>query len=152
MTEENNEPCWFCTDNRGPENAPPGGWLHDDGVWRAWHVLPGWGPAGSVIVESHRHFLDFGDMRPDEAASFTELLGQLFPAIKRATGAERVYVWSTMDRYPHFHMWLLPWRNDQPNRGPRYLVASVYGPDACTAEEVDRTVTALRNGLAVTTA
>lgn len=150
MTETSNEPCWFCADNRGAENQPPGGWLYDDGGWRAWHVLPGWGPAGSVIVESQRHFLDFGDMDADEAGAYTGLLGQLFPAIKRAVGAERVYVWATMDRYPHFHTWLLPWWIDSPNRGPRHLVSSVYGPDACAADEVDRTVAALQNGLAGT--
>lgn len=136
--------CWFCRSDRGAD-APPGGWLVDDGTWRAWHVHPGWGPAGTVIVESHRHFLDFGDIDAAEAATFPAVLGALFPAIKRVTGADRVYVWATMDRHPHMHVWLVPWREDLPSRGPRYLVGALVDdvPD-CDVGEVEATVGRLR--------
>ncbi len=30
-----------------------------------------------------------------------------------------------MDRYPHFHLWLVPWPADATTRGPRYLVDAV---------------------------
>ena len=37
------------------------------------------------------------------------------------TGAARGYVWATMDRHPHLHVWVVPWWEDSELRGPRYL-------------------------------
>lgn len=146
MSSESTKECWFCRDDRGAE-APPGGWIHRDARWSAWHGLAGWGPPGTVILESRRHFLDFAAMDPSEARTFAPLLGRLVTAIKYAVGAQRVYTWSTMDAYPHLHVWLIPWWRDSRARGPRYLLDSLDS-GRCTSDEAVGTATRLRDHLA----
>ena len=54
-----------------------------------------------------------------------------------------------MDRYPHFHLWLVPWPADAATRGPRYLVDSVFHlePDeAATLATAERLRVALDSG------
>ncbi|MGB7052953.1 MAG: hypothetical protein WBG41_15425 [Acidimicrobiales bacterium] len=54
--------------------------------------------AGTVIVQARRHLLDFGEMTPAETADFGSLLHRLVPAVKAATGVERVYYLALMER------------------------------------------------------
>jgi diadenosine tetraphosphate (Ap4A) HIT family hydrolase len=68
--------------------------------------------AGTVIVEARRHLLDFGDMTPAESAELGPLLHRLVPAVKAATGVERVYFLALMERAAHFHLWLVPKKNE----------------------------------------
>jgi diadenosine tetraphosphate (Ap4A) HIT family hydrolase len=77
--------------------------------------------AGTVIVEARRHLLDFGDMTPAESAELGPLLHRLIPAIKAATGVERVYYLAVMERAPHFHLWLVPKKDEGELRGAAYL-------------------------------
>src|SRR5450432_3886944 len=53
--------------------------------------------AGTVIVEARRHLLDFGEMTPTESAELGSLLHRLVPAVKAATGVERVYFLALME-------------------------------------------------------
>jgi len=48
---------------------PPGGHLIDDGMWRVGHGPTPYWPAGTLLIESHRHFLDYADFEPAEAAT-----------------------------------------------------------------------------------
>jgi diadenosine tetraphosphate (Ap4A) HIT family hydrolase len=77
--------------------------------------------AGTVIVEARRHLLDFGDMTPAESAELGSILHRLVPAIKAATDVERVYYLAVMERAPHFHLWLVPKKNEGGLRGVEYL-------------------------------
>jgi diadenosine tetraphosphate (Ap4A) HIT family hydrolase len=77
--------------------------------------------AGTVIVEARRHLLDFGDMTPAESAELGPILHRIIPAIKAATGVERVYYLAVMERAPHFHPWLVPRRIEAELRGAAYL-------------------------------
>jgi len=74
-----------------------------------------------VIVEARRHLLDFGEMAPTESAELGSILHQLVPPIKAATGLQRVYCLAVMERAPHFHLWLVPKRNEGELRGVAYL-------------------------------
>jgi len=47
--------------------------------------------AGTVIVESRTHLLDFGEMTSAESAELGSILKRLVPALKIATGAHRIY-------------------------------------------------------------
>jgi hypothetical protein len=123
-TMETAEPCWFCRTERG-DQTPPGGWIYDDGTWRAGHIPEGWAPAGTVATAT----------------------GTIIAAIKEVTNADRVYLWSTMARHPHLHVWLLPWWQDAPKEGPGYLAAmSELNP--CTHAEAESTARQLRAALA----
>jgi len=77
--------------------------------------------AGTVIVEARRHLLDFGEMTPTESAELGSVLHRIVPAIKAATGVQRVYFLAVMERAPHFHLWLVPKRDEGELRGAAYL-------------------------------
>jgi diadenosine tetraphosphate (Ap4A) HIT family hydrolase len=77
--------------------------------------------AGTVIVEARRHLLDFGEMNPDELTEFGSIVHRLVPAVKAATGVQRVYLLALMERAPHFHLWLVPKMNEGELRGVEYL-------------------------------
>ena len=139
--------CWFCDDHRGAD-TPPGGWLMTDDGWRAGHVPSGWGPVGTVVLESVDHHESFADLPDEMALAFPRLLGRTQDAVCAVTGAARAYVWATMDRHPHLHVWVVPWPEGHALRGPRYL-ADVLSfadgvPDQAAAE---RTAGALRERL-----
>jgi diadenosine tetraphosphate (Ap4A) HIT family hydrolase len=74
-----------------------------------------------VIVEARRHLLDFGEMTPTESAELGSVLRRLVPAVKAATGVERVYFLALMERVAHFHLWLVPKNNEGELRGVDYL-------------------------------
>src|SRR5580658_2359128 len=77
--------------------------------------------AGTVIVEARRHLLDFGDMTLTESAELGPLLHRLVPAVKAATGVERVYFLALMERVAHFHLWLVPKKDEGDLRGLEYM-------------------------------
>jgi diadenosine tetraphosphate (Ap4A) HIT family hydrolase len=84
--------------------------------------------AGAVIVEARRHLLDFGEMTPAESAELGSILNRLVPAIKAAAGVQRVYFLALMERAPHFHLWLVPKKNEGPAGSglPGAVAASYY--------------------------
>jgi hypothetical protein len=53
-------------------------------------------------------------------AQLGSILNRLVPAIKAATGVQRVYFLAVMERAPHFHLWLVP-KNERELRGVAYL-------------------------------
>jgi diadenosine tetraphosphate (Ap4A) HIT family hydrolase len=60
-------------------------------------------------------------MTPDESTPFGPLLHRLVPAVKAATGVERVYYLALMERVDHFHIWLIPKKDEGDLRGPAYI-------------------------------
>jgi diadenosine tetraphosphate (Ap4A) HIT family hydrolase len=60
-------------------------------------------------------------MTPAESAELGSVLHRLIPAIKAATGVQRVYYLAVMERAPHFHLWLVPKKNEGELRGADYL-------------------------------
>jgi diadenosine tetraphosphate (Ap4A) HIT family hydrolase len=116
--------CWFCDDTvRGDQ--PPGGWLLEDDTWRAGAAPASYAPPGTLILEAKRHVADQAGFDGTERATVAAVTGRLLNAVRTATGCDRVYQWATMDAYPHFHLWLVPWSEQAATRGPRYLVEAV---------------------------
>jgi diadenosine tetraphosphate (Ap4A) HIT family hydrolase len=60
-------------------------------------------------------------MTPTESAELGSVLHRLVPAVKAATGVQRVYFLALMERAPHFHLWLVPKKNEGELRGVEYL-------------------------------
>src|ERR1700677_1747374 len=77
--------------------------------------------AGTVILEARRHLLDFAEMTPAELAEVGSILNKLVPAIKADTGVQRVYYLAVMEHSPHFHLWLVPKKNEGELLGAAYL-------------------------------
>lgn len=99
----------------------PGGYIVEGEHFLAEHGPLQESGAGTVIVEARRHLLDFGEMAPAELAELGAVLSRLVPAIKTATGVQRVYFLAVMERAPHFHLWLVPKKNGGELRGVAYL-------------------------------
>jgi len=139
--------CWFC-DDAGRTDQPPGGWLLEDETWRAGAAPASYGVPGTVILETRRHVADQSGFDEAERSSLAAVTGRLITALRQATGCDRVYQWATMDRYPHFHLWLVPWSATAATRGPRYLVEAVVGiepDDEATIAAARRLQAALGN-------
>ena len=60
-------------------------------------------------------------MTPAELAEVGSVLNRLVPAIKAATGVQRVYFLALMERAPHFHLWLVPKKDEGALRGVAYM-------------------------------
>jgi diadenosine tetraphosphate (Ap4A) HIT family hydrolase len=133
------DPCWFC-DDTARTDRPPGGWLLEDDTWRAGAAPASYAVPGTVILEARRHVADQSGFDPTERDSLAEVTGRLLMAVRAATGCDRVYQWATMDAYPHFHLWLVPWWADSATRGPRYLVDSVVDREPDDAGTLAATV------------
>ena len=99
----------------------PGGYIVEGEHFFVEHAPLQESSAGTVIFEARRHLLDFGDMTPAELAEFGSTIHRLIPAIKAATGVQRVYYLAVMERAPHFHLWLVPKRDEGELRGVDYL-------------------------------
>jgi diadenosine tetraphosphate (Ap4A) HIT family hydrolase len=99
----------------------PGGYVVEGEHFLAEHAPLQESSAGTVIVEARRHLLDFGEMTPAESAELGSVLHRLVPAIKAVTAVQRVYYLAVMERAPHFHLWLVPKKDEGELRGVAYL-------------------------------
>jgi diadenosine tetraphosphate (Ap4A) HIT family hydrolase len=99
----------------------PGGYIVEREHFLAEHAPLQESSAGTVILEARRHLLDFGDMTPAELSEVGLILNKLIPAIKAANDVQRVYYLAVMERAPHFHLWLVPKKDEGELRGAAYL-------------------------------
>src|SRR6202042_2406470 len=99
----------------------PGGYVVEGEHFLAEHAPLQSSSAGTVIVEARRHLLDFGEMTPAESGELGSVLHRLVPAVKAATGVQRVYFLALMERAPHFHLWLVPKKDEGELPGVDYL-------------------------------
>jgi diadenosine tetraphosphate (Ap4A) HIT family hydrolase len=120
--------CHICRKQDGLKtgsallDAPsPGGYVVEDEHFVAEHAPLQESSAGTIIVEARRHLLDFGEMTQPESAELGAVLHRLVPAIKAATGVQRVYYLAVMEHSPHFHLWLVPKKNMGNLMGVDYL-------------------------------
>jgi diadenosine tetraphosphate (Ap4A) HIT family hydrolase len=90
--------CNICRQQDGVKtgsellDAPrPSGYIVEDEYFLAEHAPLKSSSAGTVIVMARRHLLDFAEMTPTESAELGSVLHRLVPAVKAATGVERIY-------------------------------------------------------------
>jgi diadenosine tetraphosphate (Ap4A) HIT family hydrolase len=97
----------------------PSGWLYEDREW-AVGVLPGTGVPGWVTIMSRRHANGIVELRDKELTSLGPTLARVAKAVYSVTQAEKVYFASFGERYPHFHVLVMPRGAEIPvdKRGP----------------------------------
>lgn len=139
--EQTPEHCWFCHDDVRVDK-PAGGWLYDDGTWRIGHAPASYAIAGTLIMEARRHVADQATMNDTEQASLARVTGMAIAAMREVLGCDRVYQWSTMAAYLHYHVWLLPWWKTSAEHGPAYLQATIE--TGCPPEKAEQTAAGLR--------
>jgi len=135
--------CIICRKHDGLEIVPPGCYIYEDEYWMVCHADVKWGPLGTLFIESRRHFLDYSEMTPEEAASLGGLLKQVYQALREHTDAERIYQLSTMEGQPHLHMWVVPRRKDVPEKGLKFLSRD----DTCDEKDAIALVEKLRQAI-----
>ncbi|MEE4542482.1 hypothetical protein V2S66_10965 [Streptomyces sp. V4-01] len=123
--------------------VPPGGHLVDDGMWRVGHGPTPYWPAGTLLIESRRHFLDYADFEPGEAAAIGPLIQRFTNPLKLATGASRIHIFSCMEGTGHFHLWMVP-RTEGHTAGRTFIGSPGY----CTPVEAEHVVNQVRKTLA----
>jgi diadenosine tetraphosphate (Ap4A) HIT family hydrolase len=123
------------------DSGRPGGYIVEGEHFVAEHAPTQESSAGTVIFEARRHLLDFGEMTPPELAEFGSVLHRLVPAIRAVTGVQRVYYLAVMERAPHFHLWLVPKKDEGDLRGVAYLaqqppLTTTYDDAAAMAQKI----------------
>ena len=113
--------CLICDKHDGVGYHPPGGFIFRGAYFSICHAPLEAGPAGTLFIESNRHFLDYSEMTPAELSAFGPLIGKVVKYLKEATQAERIYQVTMIDGIPHFHTWLVPRRSSDTTRGIRFL-------------------------------
>jgi diadenosine tetraphosphate (Ap4A) HIT family hydrolase len=103
------------------DSPRPGGYIVEREHFLAEHAPVQESSTGTVIVMARRHLLDFGEMTTSDSAELGSILHRLVPAIKAATGVERVYYLALMEKVAHFHLWLVPKKDEGELRGVDYL-------------------------------
>jgi diadenosine tetraphosphate (Ap4A) HIT family hydrolase len=143
--------CNICRQQDGDKtgspllDAPrPDGYILEDEHYLVEHAPLQAAGAGTVIIQARRHLLDFGEMTPDETTDFGSLMHRLVPAVKAATGVERVYYLAVTERAPHFHLWLIPRKNVGELRGAAYI--SEQPPLTSTFSEAEAMAQKIRDG------
>ena len=135
--------CLVCEKHAGKGDPPPGGYILQGKYFAVCHGPPESSPLGTFLVESKRHFLDDGEMRDSEAGELGRILSRLYPAIKKATGAVRIYSLSMMEGAPHFHLWLVPRTKKAKVRGVKFLAQN----HSSRAEDAKRLAARVRRSL-----
>jgi diadenosine tetraphosphate (Ap4A) HIT family hydrolase len=99
------------------------------------------GPLGTLFIESRRHFLDYSEMTPEEAASLGNVMKKMYGALRtHVADVARIYQLGTMEGQPHFHSWIVPRRQELPEKGLKFLARD----DSCSDEEAEALADKLR--------
>jgi diadenosine tetraphosphate (Ap4A) HIT family hydrolase len=133
--------CLICRKQDGQgheETPPPGGYIVEGKHFLVEHAPLKLSNAGTVIVESRRYLLDFGEMTSAESAELGSILKRLVPALKIITGAHRIYFLALMERVSHFHLWLVPKKKQGPLRGVAYPARLPVPASSSAAEAISR--------------
>lgn len=98
--------CPICARELSAEE-PPGGWVLRTDLWSAC-VAEGYEAPGWLFLQTRRHTEGPMGMDDTEAAEFGRNVAALSAAIQGVTEAEKVYVLAYGERFPHFHVVLIP--------------------------------------------
>jgi len=98
---------------------------------------------GTLFIESRRHFLDYGEMTDEESTSLGNVMRKIYHALKLHTDAERVYQVTLIEGIPHFHSWFVPHRNNDTEKGMKFLISD----DACSDEDATALANKLRKAM-----
>lgn len=137
------ETCFICRKHKGQEASPPGGYIYEDEHWMICHAPAKLGTAGTLFIESRRHFLDYAEMRDEESASLGNVMRRIYDKLKSLTDAERIYQVTLIDGVPHFHSWLVPHRMEDTDKGIKFLTRD----DSCIEEDAIALANKLREAM-----
>jgi diadenosine tetraphosphate (Ap4A) HIT family hydrolase len=114
--------CQICA-RETADTEPPGGWVLRSDHWSAC-VAEGYEAPGWLFLQTRRHVEGPMGMDSEEAGELGLAIAHLTGAIEAVTDAEKVYVLAYGERFPHFHVVLVPRMPYAPPelRGPGLFV------------------------------
>jgi diadenosine tetraphosphate (Ap4A) HIT family hydrolase len=136
--------CQICA-RETAESEPAGGWVLRTDRWSAC-VAEGYEAPGWLFLQTLRHVDGPMGMNTDEAGELGINVAQLSGAIKAVTGAEKIYVLAYGERFPHFHLVLLP---RQPFAPPELTGPGLFtkADELADPAEAARVAAAVRDAL-----
>jgi diadenosine tetraphosphate (Ap4A) HIT family hydrolase len=132
--------CFICRIQDGLEVQPPGGFIIEGKYFVVAHAPLKMARAGTIIILSRRHLLDFSEMTSAESEEFFLIVKRLVPAIKDVAEAPRVYFLAFMEHAPHFHLWLVPRKKGGRIRGLPYLAQPAVATSHRSAEVIAKKI------------
>jgi diadenosine tetraphosphate (Ap4A) HIT family hydrolase len=131
-------------------SEPP---LYSDRLWHVRHIEPPWGVAGWMLLVARRHVAGLAHLDDEEAGAIGPMLRRCELALEAVTGALRIYTAALGERYPHFHVHMIPRYARMPRDASGFGVfdlqrAAAAGEIAIDAAEVERISVAFASALA----
>jgi diadenosine tetraphosphate (Ap4A) HIT family hydrolase len=141
--------CLACDANEG-RVQPPGGVILEDDHWILEHSLAPVLLRGWLILKPRRHVEHIADLTLGERSGLGPLIADASAALKRALGAERVYVCSLGESVNHVHFYLIPRYAHMPANGMEVLntMFSPEHPWACDDQTAADAAAQVRAALA----
>src|SRR3972149_10723472 len=100
----NEKECLACS-LQAETGRVPGGTIFETKNWMLEHAfdvpLPGF-----CILKSKRHVEHVAELNGEESAELGLILQKVTAAVKKATGAEKIYVLSYGEVVRHVHFWI----------------------------------------------
>jgi len=137
--------CVICARLRDgrPHNGSVGGYVYDDEHWYAYHAPVQSATLGQLFLISKRHFLDFAEMTPAEAASYGLVLRTLYATLKQVTQQSACTPTSAWRASPISMCGWIPRDADAVERGWAFITKDRSCVEADARAVVDRLRAAL---------
>ncbi|MEY2568119.1 MAG: hypothetical protein QOE35_2648 [Actinomycetota bacterium] len=137
--------CQICARETAADE-PPGGWVLRTERWSAC-VAEGYEAPGWLFLQTIRHTEGPMGMDSEEAGELGLDIAHLTSAIQAVTDAEKVYVLAYGERFPHFHLVLIP---RMPFAPPELMGPGLFTrvDDIIDVAEAAATAAAIRDVLA----
>ncbi|KZE69267.1 HIT family hydrolase [Fictibacillus phosphorivorans] len=103
------EDCFICNKHQGSIDTA-GIKIYENDFVYVGHIDRGGGPSylGHIMIDLKRHAASLGDMTPDEAGAFGQIMARVSKAVKETQGAEHIYALVSGNSVPHLHMHIVP--------------------------------------------
>lgn len=103
------ESCFICEKHAGNIEASAAKIIENEYVYVG-HIDRGGKDSylGHIMIDLKRHVPTLGDMEPDEASAFGEMMAKVSRALMRSENAEHIYSLVSGNSVPHLHMHLIP--------------------------------------------
>ena len=103
--------CLICRRHQDASRAPLV--VYEDDLFKISHSVET-NILGYFCLETRRHVLHPGEFSPEEAKAYGTVLSRLMAAMSQVVDCYRIYTFSLSETVPHFHVHVIPRREDFP--------------------------------------
>ncbi|HEY9790816.1 MAG TPA: HIT domain-containing protein [Candidatus Obscuribacterales bacterium] len=103
--------CLICRRHKDSSRAPLV--VYEDDLFKVSHSIET-NILGYFSLETRRHVLHPGEFSKEEATAYGRVLSNLMAAMSQVVDCHRIYTFSLSETVPHFHVHVIPRREDFP--------------------------------------